>query len=104
MSRGINRERQVRRLLEADGYWTCRAAGSLGDADVIALKPDVPPLMVEVKSTAGGPWEHFGPADRAELLAAAERAGARAVLCWWPPFKEMRFIYPDEWPEARRAA
>ena len=48
MSRGIQRERDVRRVLESEGWWTARAAGSFGDADVIALKVGSRPQMIEV--------------------------------------------------------
>jgi len=98
VSRGIERERKVRRHLEAEGWWTVRAAGSLGDADVLALKAGSEPLMIEVKSTAAGPFHSFGPGDRQALLGAATVAGARAVLIWWPPRKPMKWIWPEEWP------
>ena len=110
MSRGIQRERQVRRLLEAEGYWTARAAGSFGDADVIALRASPVGLgtsaamLVEVKSDIAGPFAHFGPAARAELIAAAVRSGARPVLCWWPPRKQPRWIPVSEWPATEEAA
>jgi Holliday junction resolvase len=98
MSRGIQRERQVRQVLEADGWWTARAAGSLGDADVIALKRGHRPQMIEVKSTAAGPFHSFGPKDRAELLEAAECAGADAFLAYWPSRGKLKFIAPTDWP------
>ena len=101
MSRGINRERQVRKALEAEGYWTCRAAGSFGDADVVALKAGQVPMMIEVKSTARGPWEHFGPKDRAELEAAARVAGAVPWLVWWPSRGDAQWIHRDFWPKVR---
>lgn len=77
-----------------------RAAGSLGDADLVALRAGSRPMLVEVKSTAGGPYERFGPADRAALLFAARLAGADAVLVWWPPRGQIRFIPSSEWPPA----
>ena len=101
MSRGILRERQVRKLLDEQGYWTARAAGSLGDADVIALRcceNGCEALLVEVKSDIAGPFAHFGPAARAELIAAAVKSGARPVLCWWPPRKQPRWLGVSEWP------
>lgn len=104
MSRGVARERAVRRLLEDDGWWTARAAGSLGDADVIALKAGARPRLVEVKSTSRSAFADFGPADRAELIAAAERAGAEAWLCYWPPRSSPTWIAPEHWPTGRRAA
>lgn len=104
MSRGIDRERQVRRLLEAQGYWTCRAAGSFGDADVVALMKDAAPLLVEVKSTAASPFNDFGPVARAELSAAARQCGGVAALCWWPPRKPPRWFYEQDWPKVKEAA
>jgi Holliday junction resolvase len=102
--RGHDRERAVRVLLDQDGWWTARAAGSLGDADVIALKAGFPPRLVEVKSTAAGPFEHFGPADRAALSAAARRAGAEAWLVWWPSRRKPIWLHELDWPETRRTA
>jgi Holliday junction resolvase len=104
MSRGIQRERQVRRLLEEEGWWTCRAAGSFGDADVIAMQGGRLPRLIEVKSTTAGPFHSFGPADRRELLAAADKCGAMAVLCWWPPRGKPEWIHSAKWPGTRRAA
>lgn len=105
MSRGINRERQVRRLMEADGYWTTRSAGSLGDADVTALKAraggGTTAVMVEVKSTKAGPFHSFGPADRAELIEAAVKTGATPVLCWWPSRAQPTWIPVKDWPATR---
>jgi Holliday junction resolvase len=106
-TRGIKRERQVRRLLEQDGYWTSRAAGSFGDADVIALKATptgIDAKLVEVKSDVAGPFAHFGPAARAELIAAAVKSGATPLLCHWPPRKQPRFIPVSDWPATREEA
>lgn len=107
-SRGHARERQVRKLLEAEGWWCARAAGSLGDADIVALRysPNansvtgwaVEAMLVEVKATAGGPYERFGPRARAELIAAGVLSGARPVLAYWPPRKPLRWIGVSEWP------
>lgn len=104
MSRGHDRERQVKALLIDQDWWVCRAAGSLGDADLVALKPGRRPLLVEVKSTAGGPYERFGPKDRLDLKFAGAMAGADVTLCWWPPRGTPRWIDASEWPEARRVA
>lgn len=102
--RGIQRERQVRDVLLSQDYWVCRAAGSLGDADLVALRDGSPALLVEVKSTAAGPFHSFGPKDRADLSFAAKIAGARAVLCWWPPRKDPMWIWEESWPAVRGTA
>ena len=87
----------MRVLLEEDGWWVCRAAGSLGDADLVALR-GAEKRLIEVKSTARGPYHGFGPKDRAELSRAAELAGAAAYLCWWPPRKKPEWICESLWP------
>lgn len=113
-NRGHARERQVKRLLEADGWWVARAAGSLGDADLVALRhqsvwmhdddmkrvpvPMAEARLIEVKSTAGGPYERFGPSERRRLLEAAERAGASAWLAYWPSRGALVWIPASEWP------
>lgn len=100
LSRGIARERQVRKLLEDDGWWVCRAAGSLGDADLVALRgPEK--RLIEVKSTMRGPYSGFGPEQRSELTYAAEIAGAEAWLCWWPPRKKPAWYPENVWPNQR---
>ncbi len=104
MSRGHNRERAVRDHLTAQDWIVIRAAGSLGCVDLVALKAGETPRLIEVKSTAGGPYERFGPADRAELSVNAEWAGAEAWLVWWPPRGEMRWIAEAEWPSLRAVA
>lgn len=104
VSRGIDRERKVRDVLLSEDWWVCRAAGSLGDADLVALKAGHLPRLIEVKSTAAGPFHSFGPKDRADLLFAASLAGGIAVLAWWPPRGKLRWIWPDEWPAARAVA
>lgn len=97
MSRGIDRERQVRDHLENDGWFVIRAAGSLGAADLVAIKAGAIQL-IEVKSTAGGPYERFGPAARRTLSQAARDAGASAVLAYWPSRGKLRFINEAAWP------
>lgn len=100
MSRGHDRERGVKALLEADGWFVTRAAGSLGDADLVALKLGAPPRIVEVKSTHRGPFHSFGPMDRAGIQLAARRAGAEAWLVWWPARSKPTWIHEDDWPMA----
>lgn len=93
---GIRRERQVKQILESHGWWVCRAAGSLGDADLVALKegPLVESLMIEVKATTAGPFAGFGPKARRELVDAAARAGAAPVLAHWPVRGRLVWLEP----------
>lgn len=104
MSRGHDRERAVKAVLLSQDWWVCRAAGSLGDADLVALKEGRRPLLVEVKSTAAGPYHSFGPQDRLALLLAGSIAGADVTLAWWPPRGKLRWLPASEWPEDARAA
>lgn len=53
--------------LQAHGYWTIRAAGSKGAADVVAIKPGQV-LFVSVKRTTGP-----RPAERLALVELANR-------------------------------
>ena len=95
---GARRERQVRDSLVAAGWLVVRATGSLGFADLVALKAGERPLMVEVKANAGSPFKNFPPERRRELVEAAEMAGAVAVLAHWPPRGKLQWIYSSEWP------
>jgi Holliday junction resolvase len=99
MSRGHNRERMVKAFLQDQDWFVVRTAGSFGDADLVALKAGHRPRLVEVKSTAGGPYERFGPTERDTLRLAAQMAGADALLAWWPPRGTLRWIPAEEWPQ-----
>lgn len=99
VSRGHDRERRIRDLLQDDGWIVVRAAGSLGPVDLVALKGGRRTRLIEVKSTAGGPYERFGPLDRQEMRLIAIDAGADAELCYWPARKKIRFIPSSQWPE-----
>src|SRR5262245_1435500 len=101
MSRGHQRERAVRDHLRDQGWWVARAAGSLGDADLIALRHDEQPRLVEVKSTASGPYERFGPEARGRLIGAARLAGAQAWLAYWPARGRLQWIPETSWPGNR---
>ena len=84
--------------LREDGWWAIRSPASKGTVDVVAIYHGKLINFYEVKSTKAGPYSHFGPKDRADLKAEADRAGATAWLCWWPPRKDPEFIPSDEWP------
>jgi hypothetical protein len=56
---------------------------------------------IQVKST-GTPYAKFGPRERSELLAEAERIGGAAELCWWPKHaRQPTWIPAEEWPARR---
>lgn len=86
--------------LEEEGWLVVRAAGSLGIADLIALKATHKPRMIEVKSddVKFGPFNNFGPTRRAEFLAKAGQAGAEPELIYWPPHGSMHVVPVDAWP------
>lgn len=99
MSRGLQRERDVCHILQESGWWALRSPASKGIVDVVALKKGETPRFIEVKSTKQGPYEHFGPQERAALLTEARHAGAVAELAWWPPRGKLQFIPSPEWPD-----
>lgn len=103
MNRGTSRERQVKHWLEDRDWIVFRAAGSLGEADLVALKAGHRPRLVQVKATSrGGPFQAFGPRERAALLLAAEISGADAYLVWYPPRGKMNWFHSDEWPQPKQ--
>jgi Holliday junction resolvase len=91
----------VRDELEPDG-WLCGSRRHIpGPGDVLAVRTDRPPMLVEVKTTVRGPFRKFPPVDREELKRVAEEAGAQAWLAWRPyPSDPWRWIASGEWPEA----
>lgn len=95
-ARGRGRELDVMRFYRSTGRVAYRLAW--GNADVVALKAGERPLLVQVKSTAGGAFERFQPRDRALLLVEAAQADARAVLAWWPPRGKLTLIPSEAWP------
>lgn len=119
MSRGLDRERALVKRLRGEGYWALRSPASLGTVDVVALKYELQTWegswagtsdgrrfhrvrFIEVKSTSAGPFHSFGPDERKALAEEAERFGATAELCWWPPDgKGPRFILSQDWPKRR---
>lgn len=95
--RGRSRELDVLHHLQAMGFIVYRL--SRGPADLIALKAGHPIRLVQVKSTVR-PWEHFRADERAALIHESIAAGAEAVLAWWPPYGQLKFLESCEWPES----
>jgi len=108
-AKGRSRELDVLRYFRADGWVTYRLAW--GNADVMACKlvdGDEPEtqrmrlLLVQVKCTGSGPYDHFRPMDRERLIAEADSCGAEAVLAWWPTYGELQLIDAHQWPKRAR--
>lgn len=104
MSRGAQRERAVRDWLTERDWIVFHTRPGTNICDVVALKDGYRPRFVEVKSTAGGPYERFLPARRHDLRQAAEWAGADAFLAWWPPRGQLHWIHASEWPTRLKVA
>jgi Holliday junction resolvase len=94
---GRARERQVADRLRSED-WVVVKGTTYGVADLVAGRLGSATRLIEVKSTAGGPYERFLPSERASMIAEAERAGWVAWLAWWPPRGKLRWIPCWEWP------
>ena len=75
--KGRRCEYAVRDELRAKDYVVIRAYASIGPWDLLALRPDMDPLMVQVKA---GLKPYMLPHDRGALIALAHKAGAIPVL------------------------
>jgi Holliday junction resolvase len=108
---GRNAELELMAFLAERNFLVASRRHIAGAGDVLAVralamarlpsgahKPMHEVWLLEVKTTAGGPYERFGPKDRAAMLETAQKAGAAPLLAWRPPKKEWKFIGPDEWP------
>lgn len=78
-ARGDYFERQTRDALKAHDWLVIRSAGSLGVADLVALRMGNTPLLVSCK--LGG---RIDPGERDDLELAARSAGARPVVASRP--------------------
>ena len=95
---GSDRERMAAEWYRDQGYVTLRNTKRDG-FDLAALKEGEIPHLTEVKGNAGRPFAQFGPAERAELIAAALQAGADPYLLHWPPHGSPRLYPMEEWPK-----
>lgn len=102
-SRRRGRERELRYLayLEAKGWYAKRVDG---EGDIVAAKDGIT-LLLQVKSTAGGPWQTFGPDKRRALTSVCDQTGWFAVLVWWPPGigqpRDASVFFSWDFPDAR---
>lgn len=74
-SRGDYFERQTVAALVARGWVARRSGGSLGEADVWALRAGNTPLLISCKLRGA-----ISPAERMALIVLARKAGARPML------------------------
>jgi Holliday junction resolvase len=79
--RGDYLEHQTRAALEHYRWVVVRAGGSLGPADLVALRDGNAPLLVQCKITGNGRrYPRVDPDERAALWETAEKAGARPII------------------------
>lgn len=106
---GNARELRVMDILATEG-WLCASRRHIGGAgDILAVRKTrvsnmlytLEARLIEVKSTAGGPYERFGPADRQALLETAEKYGAEPWLYWWPPRGKLARLDASQFPNPR---
>lgn len=97
---GTRVEHKVLRVMREAGWFCFRTPASLGVCDIVALRAGHRPRLLEVKSTTRSAFAGFPPADRRDLLAAADVAGAEALLAYWPPRKQLQMIPSYSWPES----
>jgi Holliday junction resolvase len=112
-SKGASRERQLRKMLEADGWIVVRAAGSKSCVDLWAMyrrsalgkgRVGTEVMALQIKANAGSPWMNFRYEEREALGLLAAKAGATAYLVHWPPHSQPQWYTESEFPEARAAA
>lgn len=77
-ARGTNFERRIAADLESNGYWTIRAGGSHGCADVVAIKLGQI-LFVQCKING-----KISPADRVTLCEVCTTTGAIPIVAYRP--------------------
>ncbi|RJQ18675.1 Holliday junction resolvase [Candidatus Woesearchaeota archaeon] len=97
--KGANAERQLIHLFWNTGTWTaCRVAGSgsmkYPSPDIIANKDGIN-LAIECKATAGNN-QYLEKREVEELVAYAQRAGARPIIAVRFDRKPWRFLNPDD--------
>lgn len=75
--KGDTFERVTATWLRDRGFYVSRSAGSLGIADLVALRSDTSPLLISCKVNG-----RIGPEEWAELFDTATDAGAFPLVAW----------------------
>jgi hypothetical protein len=97
--------------LKDEGWLVASRRHDPGPGDLLAVRLDAEQTrhwgrivhgvwLIEVKGTADGPWRNFSKAARREMLEFALDHGAEAVMAWWPPGGQLRFIHSLDWPSS----
>lgn len=100
--RGNQRENAVRDHLVEEGWFAMCGRASRGPADILAIKLNHRPLLIQVNSDKGRPWANFRPQERADLVASARGVGGEAWLAWWPPRGELCWMPSGVWPTHKK--
>lgn len=95
--KGNEAENRVAAYLIGKGWLVGKRRTLKGGGDILAIKPGYLPRLYECKATRD-PWANFGPADRADLLATAEKFGAEAILALSPTAGIPQFLPSNDWP------
>lgn len=100
VARGSACENRVANYLEEKGWLIGSRRHRKGGGDLVATKPGYRPRLYECKaSPLTKPWEHFRPAERAELLKTAKAFDCDPFLALAPSAKVAPRIIPSkDWP------
>jgi|KBSMisStaDraftv2_1062788.scaffolds.fasta_scaffold97388_2 Holliday junction resolvase len=98
--RGDYFERQTRSALECAGWVVVRSAGSLGPADLVAVRRNsmgtAHVLLVSCKTNG-----RASPAERAALLKVADQAAAEPLLASRPARGTIELVTLEDGPRIR---
>lgn len=99
--RGDYREKRVKEQLEARGYIVWQTRGSHGVADIVALKRDTRPLLVQVKTGSA----NITHSEWNKLYRLAMSLGAIPVVVTmdgrfyrWRRIEGEHAVYTQTWP------
>lgn len=105
--KGNGKELRSAELFATEGYvvGSRRHIAGPGDLLVVRARPRLrytDALLVEVKCTAAGPFDHFGPADRLAMAEYCEEHWLTPALAWWAPkAKAHKLIFFEDWPRSQ---
>lgn len=101
-AKGARIERKVKAWIEKAGYYAVKAGGSLGAFDLVAVKPQCAPLLLQVK---GGKRPRVSLSERLCLQNWANVLGPGydvQIVCWTDYAREPVFEKLSPVPEPGR--